>query len=267
LARLLILSSWVAAGHVGLSAAMPALQALGHRVIALPTVVLSNHPGFAHAAGAALPLAQLAKMIDALDANGWLDEIDAVLTGYMPSADHVAQAATLIADLQSRSSTPKVVVDPVIGDLPKGLYVPETVADAIRDRLLPLADILTPNRFELSWLAGAPADTAAEARSEAMRLLRDGPRAVVTTSAFEANGRLGTMHVAPGIAQTWSVPHRTGVPHGVGDVFSALLSAGLPIGAALGRLDVLIAESLGAPHLRIAESAAQWTGARPLREI
>ena len=82
--RVLAISSQVARGHVGLGAVVPVLQALGHDVIALPTVLLSNHPGHAHAAGECVGPDQLRRMLDALGANGWLGEIDAVLTGYLP---------------------------------------------------------------------------------------------------------------------------------------------------------------------------------------
>ncbi len=90
--RVLAISSQVARGHVGLSAIVPALQALGHEVIALPTILLSNHPGHPRFAGERIAPDLLMRMLDALEFNRWLGEIDAVLTGYLPSAAHVAVA-------------------------------------------------------------------------------------------------------------------------------------------------------------------------------
>ncbi|MFD2857427.1 bifunctional hydroxymethylpyrimidine kinase/phosphomethylpyrimidine kinase [Seohaeicola zhoushanensis] len=156
--RILMLSSWVARGHVGLSAGAPVLQILGHEVTQLPTVLLSNHPGFAQTSGRPVATDQLAGMIDALDANGWLASQDALLTGYLPTPEHVALACHLIARLR-RHGRPRVIVDPVLGDHPKGLYLPGAVADDLRDRLAPQADTLTPNAFELGWLTGLPTDT------------------------------------------------------------------------------------------------------------
>jgi len=261
--RILALSSWVAFGHVGLSAAAPALQMLGHGVTQLPTVVLSNHPGWPHVSGRQIPVDQLGPMVDALADNGWLTGQDAVLTGYLPSPDHVDLAVRLIERLHAAGARPRVTVDPVLGDDPKGLYLPEPVAVALRDRLMPLADILTPNRFELGWLTGLPTGTESEAAMAARTLAQATGAQVIVTSPPSPPGMTGVLAVTAGNAQRWTVPLHDGVPHGVGDVFAGLVSAGLPVADALGHLSALIGESLGAPHLRIAESAAIWTRARP----
>lgn len=154
--RILALSSQVAFGHVGLSAAVPVLQLKGHHVTALPTVILSNHPGWPHVAGQQVPVETLAGMIAALDDNGWLAQHDTVLTGYLPSADHVALAVQVIDRLRQLRPDLRVIVDPVLGDHPKGLYIDANAAQAIRANLPCRADILTPNQFELGWLTDQP---------------------------------------------------------------------------------------------------------------
>lgn len=261
MARILILSSWVAHGHVGLSAGTPVLQALGHSVTQLPTVMLSNHPGWPHVGGAQVPPAQIRDMIEALDANGWLAAHDALLVGYLPTPGHVALAVDLVARL--RSAGRRVVIDPVLGDLPKGLYIDEEAAVALRDTLVPLADVLTPNLFELGWLTGAEVSSLDAARIAAEGLL--GPAdEVLVTSAPVAPTTTGILHVTAADVQIIPAPLRKGVPHGVGDVFAALVAAGLAPGAALGHLSSLIDASLNAPHLRIAEAADIWTSAAPL---
>lgn len=242
MARVLILSSLVACGHVGLSAGQPVLQALGHAVTGLPTVLLSNHPGFAAVSGAPVPVDQLQRMADALEANGWLGQHDALLTGYMPSAAHVGFAVALLRRMRALRPDLRVVVDPVLGDAPKGLYIAQDVAEALRDRLVPLADILTPNAFEDGWLGVTAV-----------------PRVLVTSA--EVAGRFGIHDSATG--SHYPVAHLDGVPHGTGDVFAALIAAGLPVAQALGHLQALIAASLGADHLRIAEALDQWTRALP----
>ena len=266
MAHILALSSWVAHGHVGLSAAAPALLALGHTITQLPTVRLSNHPGFPHVAGDNTEVDTLLAFISALDRNGWIHTVDTILTGYLPSAAHVDIAVDLID--RFNSARPRVVVDPVLGDSPKRLYIAPEAAQALRDRLVPRADILTPNAFELSWLTNRAVTTLETAADAARDLAARAPGAeiLVTSAPFEG-AQTGVLAVTPSGAETFQTPRVSRdhlVPHGVGDVFSVLIAAGLPTGHALGHLQTLIEHSLGAPHLRIAETAPQWTMANPI---
>ena len=103
MARVLAISSQVARGHVGLSAIVPALQGLGHEVIGLPTVLLSNHPGHKVVAGERVSPALLRRMLDALEANGWLGEIEAVTTAYLPSVEHVQFAVEAIGRVKAQA--------------------------------------------------------------------------------------------------------------------------------------------------------------------
>jgi pyridoxine kinase len=260
MARVLALSSWVAAGHVGLSAAIPALQLLGHEIIGLPTITLSNHKAFPACAGAETPPDTLRAMRAALESNGWLAGLDAVLTGYLPSAAHAAFAAETIALVRAASPGARVVVDPVLGDDPKGLYLPQAAAEALRDQLAPLADALTPNRFELSWLTGEPVASVAQAAAAARRLRA--PRVLLTSPPL-GPGETGVCAIGAEGARLCRLPKLEGAPHGAGDVFAALIAAGLSAAEAAGALQALIAASLGRPHLALAESAASWTQAAP----
>lgn len=269
MAHILALSSWVAHGHVGLNAAAPALQALGHTITQLPTVLLSNHPGFAPVAGGKTEVDTLKAFIRALDSNGWIDAVDTILTGYLPSAAHVTIASDLIN--RFKGSRPRVVIDPVLGDNPKGLYISREAADAPRNWLVPEADILTPNAFELSWLTNRPVTTLEAAAHAARDLAARAPRAeiLVTSAPFEG-AQTGVLAVTSSRAETFQAPRASQdnlVPHSVGDVFSALIAAGLPTGHALGHLQALIEDSLGAPHLRIAETAPQWTMSHPIAGV
>ncbi|KMW60397.1 Pyridoxal kinase [Candidatus Rhodobacter oscarellae] len=256
----LILSSSVAYGHVGLSAGMPVLQRLGHAVTALPTVTLSNHPGWTHVAGAATEPKQLRGMIDALDANGWLAAHSALLVGYMPSVEHVAVAEELIPRMRSASRDLRVTVDPILGDTPQGLYVPQHVAEAVRDRLLPLADTVTPNLFELEWLSGRTCPDVTTAAHAAQSL---GPERVIVTSPPLPQDT-GVLSVSPSASDLYQTPRYADMPHGVGDVFAALVAAGLPVGQALGHLEALARLSQGGDHLDITGGASIWTAAPPI---
>lgn len=273
LTKVLALSSWVATGHVGLSAAAPVLQALGHRVTQLPTVILSNHPGFAHVSGAQVPPDQLDGMVQAMAANGWLGDHDALLTGYLPSPAHVELACQLIDQLRRLNPQIRVITDPILGDGATGLYIAEAAATATRDRLVPLADTLTPNAFELGWLTGQATNTLPQAIAAARQLIAAGRTGrVLVTSPPLAEGRTGVLEVTAARARLCCNPARQDVPHGTGDAFSAMIAAGLAPGQALGHLDALIAASTGAPHLPIAETAGHWTTAAavapsPLKDL
>lgn len=220
MATVLILSSQVARGYVGGSAARIALERLGHAVWLLPTVILSNHPGHALFAGEQVPPGRLKAMVEALEGNGWLEEVDAVMTGYMPTEEHVSLAAHAIRTCLERNPDLLVLNDPIIGDDPGGLYLDEEIADAIRDLLLPLSNIATPNRFELEWLTGLPATTPSEAVKAAQSLE---PKEVLATSVpgMEPE-KLVNLLVTKEAAWQTQVTRRDAAPHGTGDVAAAL---------------------------------------------
>ena len=265
MARVLAMSSWVSAGHVGLSAMAPVLQSLGHEVIQLPTVMLSNHTGWSAVAGQATATGQLTEMLDAISLNGWLVGVDAFLGGYMPGAQHVEVARRAIGQLRDQSPAARIVCDPVLGDDPEGLYIAHEAAEAVRDRLVPLAEILTPNRFELAWLTGRSIANIAEAKLAAKILIDERPgRRVLVTSPPMPGGDTGVLEVSADETRLYHSQRRKLVPKGAGDVFSALVGAGLTTGAALGCLLALIDASIGAPHLAIAGGVRAWQDATPV---
>jgi pyridoxine kinase len=225
-------------------------------------VVLSNHPAWPASAGLQVPPERIGAMIDAIDANGWLDGHDAFLAGYLPSAAHVAMACETADRLRRLPSPPRIVVDPILGDDGR-LYVAEEAAAAVRDQLVPRADVLTPNRFELGWLTGGPVQTLAEVRATAEALAAGSGEVLVTSAPMSATDT-GVLAVGPAGAVLYRHPRVEGVPHGVGDVFAALIAAGLTAGAALGHLQALAEASRGASHLGIVGAAAGWTGAGPV---
>jgi pyridoxine kinase len=266
--RILVISSWVARGHVGLSAALPVLHGLGCETLALPTVILSNHPGHARVAGRPLPVAQLEGMLSALSANGWLAELSAVLTGYLPTPGHVAFAAAAVARVRAESPAVHVCCDPILGDDPGGLYVPEDVAVSLRSDLLPLADTVTPNRFELDWLTGIRVQDVAQATLAGRTLAR---ALTLVTSVPAAEDGLANVAVSQDAAWMSSVQQRDGVPHGTGDALAAAFLAATVLGhapadalsRATGYLSAMIEASIGADELQLASLRNRWTDASP----
>lgn len=268
MARVLVISSFVAFGRVGLAASVPALVRTGHEVISLPTVVLSNHPGHAHTAGQHIAPAKLAGMLEALEGNGWLESTDAVLTGYLPSRDHVRFAAAAASKVSALNPRAEICCDPILGDDPAGLYIAADAAEALRDELVPLADVVFPNRFELSFLARLDASDIASA-IEAARELKT--KTVVATSVPAADDALANILVVAGDAAVATVPRRPKVPHGTGDLMSGLflghrLNGGRPsqhLGQAVAGVEVVLSQSLGREQLAL-EDGLNWANAAAL---
>ena len=268
MATFLALSSMVARGHVGLSAIVPALQRLGHEAVSLPTVLLSNHPGHAHRAGMSVEPRTLEAMLAALDANRWLCEVDAVLTGYMPSAAHVRFAVAMIEQVKRRRPDVEIFCDPIIGDATPGLYIPKSAAETLRDELLRKADATSPNAFELGWLTGREVVDIASS-VEAARTL--GVRTVVVTSVPDGEDHLANVLVTEGRAYACTVDIERRVPNGTGDFLMAAFAAhslscgdgAAALAVAVGQTTALVNASLGASELAIVSSAEVWQSAPP----
>lgn len=275
MATVLVISSSVARGAIGLGGSGFALQRLGHEVVSWPTTVLSNHPGHARHAALPVPASTLDAFLEVYADAGWLTAIDAVLTGYLPSPDHVETAVRVIDQVRRVNPSLVVCCDPVLGDDVSGaaalvaeyggrLYIDPAAAAAIRNELVPIADILTPNRFELSWLAARAIVTAEDGIAAA----RDLPalQTLVTSAPHPTSHIANVLITRDGV---WRSAHerRPAVPHGTGDVLAGLYLGWLLKGAeppvALARasavLAVVAAMSSGADELRLAAITADWT--------
>jgi pyridoxine kinase len=269
MARVIAISSHVAFGSVGLAAIVPALHWLGHEVIAVPTVVLSNHPGYPRFAGDAVPAERIASMLDAMESNGWFADTAAVLTGYLPSPDHVLIARHAVGRVKAANPAAIYLCDPVFGDEPDGVYVPAGIPTALRDELLPLADVTTPNRFELSWLSGLPVTGPEEARLAAASLRT--PQ-VLSTSIPAPDNRLANILFEEDRGLACYVRRRNSAPHGTGDLLSAMFlgnrlnnfSLSYCLGAAASAVDASVAASMGRTELPLASTSALWASARVL---
>lgn len=280
MARILVISSYVARGLIGLGATGFALQRLGHEVVGWPTIVLSNHPGHQSAAALPVPAAKILEMLDVERDAARLSGFDAVMTGYLPSAGHVAAAIATIGEVQSRRPDVVVCVDPILGDAPADgngegrLYIDAGAAAAVRGDLVPQAHILTPNRFELAWLSGRSIDHPADAVAACRTL---GRRETLLTSAPASRSTLANVLVTAAGAWQSEHPRLAQVPHGTGDFL-----AGLYLAARLHGLDPLaslaqatagvrqvVEASANADDLRLIETQAAWAtaGAAPVAPI
>ncbi|MEM7301708.1 MAG: pyridoxal kinase PdxY [Pseudomonadota bacterium] len=217
---IIVISSHVVRGSVGNRAAAFALEVLGHPVWSLPTIILPWHPGHGPANRIVADNSSFGAVIDDLSRAPWLGEVGAVLSGYLGDACQASDIARLVAAVKTANPAALYACDPVIGDH-GGLYVPEATAVGIRDELISICDIATPNRFELQWLSGSDDFSANEALAVAARGL--GPAIVLATSAFALmRNSIGSLLVTPDNAELAEHRYVADPPNGLGDLMSAL---------------------------------------------
>lgn len=213
----LVISSFVASSHVGANASAFCLRRLGIQTHVLPTTLLGRHPGWGAPGGAPVPTATLESMWEAIQAQNLC--YDGIMTGYMASPQQAELAGQIIRDIRRTDKDVLVLVDPVMGDNGR-LYVSEAVASAITTHLLPLADIITPNLWELGYLSGDAVDTFDGILSAIKHL----PSDALVTSVPEGAQIGALLHDKHG---TVSVHHEkfSKVPHGGGDTLAGTFLA------------------------------------------
>ena len=178
----LSIQSFVSYGHAGNASATFPLQRLGVTVMPVHTVLFSNHTGYATWRGPLIPAGDVADVITGIDERGALATTDAVLTGYLGAPD-MGQVILDAVNLTKRRNPDAVfLADPVMGDRGTGLYCQAGIPEFFRDHLVPLADIMTPNLFELEQLTGHPLHRLDEVVLAAETLRRRGPGIVLVTS-------------------------------------------------------------------------------------
>jgi len=228
--QILSIQSSVAYGHVGNSAAVFPLQRLGHEVWPVLTVHFSNHTGYGAWRGPLLDPSDVREVIAGIDDRGALADVDAVLSGYQ--GDPAVGAVILDAVARVKELNPDAVYccDPVMGDVGRGMFVRPGIPEYLRDIVVPRADILTPNHFELDFLVGRPTRTLAEI-VDAVDVLRErGPRDVLVTSVVHGEvpeGRIDVVAVSDAGAWAVETPLLPITPNGCGDVTAALYLAHL----------------------------------------
>jgi pyridoxine kinase len=180
--NILSIQSHVAYGHVGNSAAVFALQRMGVEVWPVHTVQFSNHTGYGDWQGQVFAPGLIREVVSGIEKRDVLGECDGVLSGYVGSADIGTAILDAVASVKRANPAAHYCCDPVIGDAGRGVYVREGVAEFMRDKAVPAADIVTPNQFELDCLSGRESKTLAQARDAVKRLHDLGPRAILVTS-------------------------------------------------------------------------------------
>ena len=168
----------------------------------------------------------VANLLLGIEERGALDTAKMILSGYLGSPEIAAVVADFVARARARNPKLTYCCDPVLGDRDRGLFVHADIPPLVRDKLCPLADIITPNHFEFEFLCGAKASTADQMIAQAQTLLARGPSTVVVTSAELADtpaGEIETLAIERSKAWRVRTPKLPISPNGTGDLFAALL--------------------------------------------
>lgn len=180
--NILSIQSWVTYGHVGNASAVFPMQRLGCEVWAIHTVQFSNHTGYGAWKGRVYDGTMVDELVEGLAERGVLGRCDGVLSGYMGSSDIGNAIMGAVDKVRAANPAATYCCDPVIGDVGRGIFVRAGIPEFMRDKAVPAADVITPNRFELEYLSGKAIRTLGEAKSAVSALHALGPKVVLVTS-------------------------------------------------------------------------------------
>lgn len=226
--KILSIQSAVAYGHVGNSAAVFPLQRIGVEVLPVYTVNFSNHTGYGAWRGPLISPADVAEVLTGIEERGVFPQIDAVLSGYQGSEGIGDVILDAVARVKAANPAAVYACDPVMGNAKSGCFVAPAIPVLLRERVVPAADIITPNQFELGFLTGTePADLESTLVSADLARAM-GPRTVLVTSVERPDAPEGTIEMlavtddGAWIVQTPRIPMKA---NGSGDVTAALFTA------------------------------------------
>ncbi|MGX9348464.1 MULTISPECIES: pyridoxal kinase PdxY [unclassified Microbacterium] len=226
--KILSIQSAVAYGHAGNSAAVFPMQRIGVEVLPVYTVNFSNHTGYGAWRGPLIPPADVAEVIRGVEERGAFASLDAVLSGYQGSEGIADVIIDAVARVKEANPAAVYACDPVMGNAKSGCFVAPAIPDLLREKVVPVADIITPNQFELGFLTGTAPDTL-ESTVAAADAARDmGPRTVLVTSVERPDRPEGTiemMVVDDDGAWVVQTPHLPMKANGSGDVTAALFTS------------------------------------------
>jgi pyridoxine kinase len=227
---ILSIQSLVAYGHAGNSAALFPLQRLGFEVWPVVTVHFSNHTGYGDWRGPLLTAEDVAEVIRGVEDRGALEQCRAVLSGYQGAEDVGAVILDAVRKVKSHNPEALYCCDPVMGDVGRGFFVRPGIPEFMRDKVVPAADVVTPNQFELDFLAGTETRTLDDVLAAADAVRKLGPETVVVTSVTHDDTPEDAIEMlAASGAGAWSVrtPRLPINPPGAGDLTCAVLLANL----------------------------------------
>jgi pyridoxine kinase len=228
--RILSIQSSVAYGHVGNSAATFPLQRLGHEVWPVHTVVLSNHTGYPTWGGPLLTPDDVREVIAGIADRGVLATCDAVLSGYLGDPGVCEVVVDAVALVKAANPHATYTCDPVMGNSTSGCFVDPAIPPILRERVVPVADVITPNQFELGFLTGSSPDSLESTLRSADAARAMGPATVLVTSMRRRDHPEDTIEMLAVTGEgSWTVrtPRHPLKANGSGDLTAALFTAHL----------------------------------------
>jgi pyridoxine kinase len=226
--RFLSIQSFVAYGHVGNSAATFPLQRLGHEVWPVLTVVFSNHTGYGEWRGPLLPSDDVRAVITGIEERGVLPTCDAVLSGYLGGPSICEVVVDAVQRVKRANPEATYTCDPVMGNATSGCFVDPAIPPVIREQVVPHADLITPNQFELGYLTGTSPDTLESTLTSADAAMALGPSTVLVTSVLRPDRPEDTIEMMAVTGDgAWVVrtPRLPIKANGSGDLTAALFTA------------------------------------------
>ncbi|MDQ0645527.1 pyridoxal kinase PdxY [Microbacterium murale] len=226
--KILSIQSAVAYGHVGNSAAVFPLQRIGVDVLPVNTVNFSNHTGYGAWRGPLIDPSDVADVITGIEERGAFPQIDAILSGYQGGEGIGDVIIDAVARVKAANPKALYACDPVMGNAKSGCFVAPAIPELLRERVVPVADIITPNQFELGFLTGTEPDTLESTLASVDAARAMGPSTVLVTSVERPDREEGTIEMlAADDAGAWIVqtPYLPMKANGSGDVTAALFTA------------------------------------------
>ncbi|WP_029431970.1 pyridoxal kinase PdxY [Blastococcus sp. URHD0036] len=178
----LSIQSHVAFGHVGNSSAVFPLQRLGIEVWPVHTVQFSNHTGYGEWRGRVFDGQAVDEVVEGIADRGVLGGCDAVLSGYLGSADIGHAVVGAVGRVRAANPAAVYCCDPVIGDVGRGVFVRPGIPEFMREVAVPTADLVTPNHYELDLLSGTTTKSLDSVKDAVAAVQALGPKVVLTTS-------------------------------------------------------------------------------------
>ena len=180
--NILSIQSHVTFGHVGNSAAVFPLQRAGHEVWPIHTVNFSNHTGYGDWGGPMIPAEEVTAIVDGIEKRGAFPRINAILSGYQGGPDIAGAIVDAVNRIKAVNPKALYACDPVMGNAKSGCFVSDEIPPLLRDKVVPVADIITPNQFELGYLTDSEVGTLEQTLAAVKRAQEIGPKTVLVTS-------------------------------------------------------------------------------------
>ncbi|MBZ4407251.1 bifunctional hydroxymethylpyrimidine kinase/phosphomethylpyrimidine kinase [Myxococcus sp. MISCRS1] len=196
-----------------------------HGTTALTAVTAQNTRGVTRVD--VLPAASVAAQVDAvIDDLG----VGAVKTGMLVNAEIISVVAWRLKALKPGP----LVVDPVMVSRAGARLIDDSAVGALKEHLLPLADVVTPNRHEAQLLSGMDLQTLEDMKEAARRIHQLGPRAVLVKGGG-MSGELRGLDVwfdGERMETLFLRSVKTHNTHGTGCTLSAAIAAWMALGQA-----------------------------------